>query len=98
MVREEEEVARNLTMRSNRAKEGRERKFDGRGGAPVVAMAASGLRARFRPRSGSIKLEKVWWSFGARLGRSGREGLKRSGKGVVGAASGDELRSCSGSA
>ena len=69
-----------------------------RGGAPVAAMAAGGLRARFRPGSGSIELEKVWWSFGARLGRSGREGLKRSDKGVVRAANGDELRSCSGSA
>ena len=98
MVREEEEVTRNLTVRSNRAKEGREKKFDGRGGAPATAMAAGGLRARFRPGSNSIELEKVWWSFGARLGRSGREGLKGSGKGVVGASNGDELRSCSGSA
>ena len=59
MVKEEEEVARNLIVRSNRAKEGRERKLDGRGGVSVAAMAAGGLRARFRPESGSIELEKV---------------------------------------
>jgi len=39
---EKEEVARNLTVRSNRAEEGREREFDGRGEAPATAMAADG--------------------------------------------------------
>ena len=34
-VSEEEEVARILTARSNRAEEGREREFDGRGEAPT---------------------------------------------------------------
>ena len=41
-VSEEEEVARILTARSNRAEEGREREFDGRGEALATAMAADG--------------------------------------------------------
>ena len=44
-VGEEEEMARNLTVHSNRAKEVREREFDEKGGAPATAMAAGGLRA-----------------------------------------------------
>ena len=41
-VGEEEEMARNLTVHSNRAKEVREREFDEKGGAPATAMAAGG--------------------------------------------------------
>ena len=41
-VGEEEEMARNLTVHSNQAKEVREREFDEKGGAPATAMAAGG--------------------------------------------------------
>ena len=64
-VGEEEEKARNLTALSNRSQEGRKRKFDGRGGAPATAMTAAVFWAPIWPGSGSIELEKGWWSFGA---------------------------------
>ena len=43
-------------------------------------MVAAVFWAPIWPGSGSIELEKVWWSFGARLGRSGREESGRDGE------------------
>ena len=52
----------------------------GGGEARAATMAAAVVWMPIWTGSGSIELEKGWWSFGALLGRSGREGLKRSGE------------------
>jgi hypothetical protein len=85
-VSEEEEFARILTARSIRAEEGREREFDGRGEAPATAMAAAVVWTSIWPWSGSNGLMNGRRGCGARLCSSGHEESKRSGKGVVGAA------------
>ena len=60
-VREEEEVARNLTVRSNRAKEGRERKLDGRGGAPAANNGGRPAQGRFGRGNGTNGLREGRW-------------------------------------
>ena len=85
-------------MGANRTEEGREREFDGEGGRLGWTAMADGGRSAIPAGIGEIGLVDGWRRWRAKLLGLGHEEIERSGKGVVGAVNGDELRSCSGSA
>ena len=70
----------------------------GGGGAPAANNGGRPAQGRFGLVNGTNGLREGRLRWRARLFGLGRKESKQSGEGLVGAANGDELHSCSGSA